>query len=80
MNQALLLMGLVIFICILLGRFMEKIPLPSLLIFIGLGMLFGENGVLKIFRHRCTSDKSIRKLGFALAQPNQRPLPVGRGR
>ena len=48
MNQALLLMGLVIFICILLGRFMEKIPLPSLLIFIGLGMLFGENGVLKI--------------------------------
>lgn len=48
LNQALLLMGLVIFICILLGRFMEKIPLPSLLIFIGLGMLFGENGVLKI--------------------------------
>lgn len=48
MNQALLLMGFVIFICILLNRFIEKIPVPSLLIFIGLGMLFGENGVLKI--------------------------------
>ncbi len=48
MNGPLLLVGCVIFICILLNRFLEKLPIPSLLIFIGLGMLFGENGVLRI--------------------------------
>lgn len=48
MNGPLLLMGVVILICILLNRFLEKIPIPSLLIFIVLGMFFGENGVLKI--------------------------------
>ena len=48
MNEPLLLMGFVILICILLNRFLEKIPVPSLLIFIALGMFFGENGVLKI--------------------------------
>lgn len=41
-------MGVVILICILLNRFLEKIPIPSLLIFIALGMFFGENGVLRI--------------------------------
>ena len=48
LNESLLLLGCVIFICILLNRFLEKLPVPSLLIFIGLGMLFGENGVLRI--------------------------------
>lgn len=48
MNEALLLVGCVIFICILLNRFLEKLPIPSLLIFIGLGMFFGENGLLRI--------------------------------
>lgn len=48
LNESLLLLGCVIFICILLNRFLEKLPIPSLLIFIGLGMLFGENGVLRI--------------------------------
>ena len=48
MNGPLFLIGLVIFICILLHRPLEKIPVPSLLIFIALGMLFGENGILKI--------------------------------
>ena len=48
MNESLLLLGSVILICILLNRFLEKIPVPSLLIFIALGMLFGENGLLKI--------------------------------
>ena len=45
MNEALLLIGMVIVICILMNRFLEKIPVPSLLIFIALGMLFGENGL-----------------------------------
>lgn len=48
MNEPLLLIGFVILICILLNSFLEKIPIPSLLIFIALGMFFGENGVLKI--------------------------------
>lgn len=48
LNQPLLLLGAVILICILLNRFLEKIPVPSLLIFIGLGMFFGENGPFRI--------------------------------
>ncbi|MDO5018608.1 MAG: potassium/proton antiporter [Lagierella massiliensis] len=48
MNGPLLLVGCVIFICILLNRFLEKLTIPSLLIFIMLGMLFGENGILRI--------------------------------
>ena len=48
MNEALLLIGMVIVICIMMNRFLEKIPVPSLLIFIALGMLFGENGLFRI--------------------------------
>lgn len=43
-----MLTGLVILICILSSRFLEKIPVPSLLFFILLGMLFGENGIFRI--------------------------------
>lgn len=48
LNEPLLLIGFVIFICILLNRFLERITLPSLLIFIAIGMIFGENGILRI--------------------------------
>lgn len=48
MNQTILLIGIVIVICDLLHHRIEKLPVPSLLIFLGLGMMFGENGVLKI--------------------------------
>ncbi len=48
MNLYLLLIGTVILICILLNRFLERIPVPSLLFFIALGMIFGENGILGI--------------------------------
>ena len=48
MNEAVLLMGAVILICILMQRFLNKIPVPSLLIFLALGMCFGENGILRI--------------------------------
>lgn len=48
MNQYLLLIGIVLLTCILLHQFAEKLPVPSLLIFIGLGMLFGTNGPLGI--------------------------------
>ena len=48
MNEVLLLVGIVIMICILLGHFAENLPIPSLLIFIGLGMFFGVNGPIGI--------------------------------
>ena len=47
-NGALLLIGSVILICILMNRFLEKLAVPSLLIFLALGMCFGENGIFRI--------------------------------
>ena len=48
MNQLLLLVGVVIVACILMNRIAAKLPLPSLLLFIGLGMCFGVDGFFKI--------------------------------
>lgn len=48
MNQYILFIGLVLIICILLHQFAERLPLPSLLIFIGLGICFGVDGPLGI--------------------------------
>ena len=48
LEQFLLLAGIVIPLCILLNRFAEQLPVPSLLIFIALGMLFGVDGPLGI--------------------------------
>lgn len=48
MNGYSALIGAVIVICVLLNRFAQKLPVPSLLIFIGLGMCFGVNGILGI--------------------------------
>lgn len=47
-NESILLMGAVILICILTSRFLQKIPVPSLLLFLALGMCFGENGPVGI--------------------------------
>lgn len=48
MNGALLLVGSVILLYILFKRFLARLPVPSLLIFIALGICFGENGLLRI--------------------------------
>lgn len=48
MDKAILLIGLIILICILMNKFLDRIPIPSLLIFIGLGICFGENGFFRI--------------------------------
>lgn len=48
MNESLLLMGCVILLCTLMGRYLDRLAVPSLLIFIALGMCFGENGLLRI--------------------------------
>lgn len=46
--MALLLISLIIVICIAAGKLSYKLGLPSLLMFILLGMLFGSDGILKI--------------------------------
>lgn len=48
MTESLLLVGVVILISILSTKYIDKLPVPSLLIFIILGMFFGENGIFRI--------------------------------
>lgn len=48
MDLYLVLIGCVILICILLNRFLDKLAIPSILIFILLEMLLGENGILGV--------------------------------
>ena len=48
MNGALLLVGSVILLYILFKRFLARLLVPTLLIFIALGICFGENGLLRI--------------------------------
>ncbi|MDY4788578.1 MAG: potassium/proton antiporter [Bacilli bacterium] len=48
MDFGLLLIGFIILICILLDRYLNKLPIPSLIIFLGLGMIFGQNGPFHI--------------------------------
>lgn len=48
MSIALLAAAAVIIICVLINRVSNKIGVPVLIAFIGLGMLFGSDGILKI--------------------------------
>lgn len=48
MEHLLLLAAVVLILCILMNRIAARLPIPSLLMFIALGMCFGENGFLKI--------------------------------
>lgn len=48
MSQILFLVGAIILICIGANRVSGKIGLPSLLIFMALGMIFGSDGIFKI--------------------------------
>ena len=48
METSLILFGSIIILCMLLHRHIMNLPIPSLLIFILLGMLFGENGIFQI--------------------------------
>lgn len=48
MELNILLCGVVILMCILSGRFTDKYGVPSILLFILIGMLFGVEGILKI--------------------------------
>lgn len=44
----LLMVGAVMLICILMSRWIERLAVPSLLVFLLLGMCFGEDGLLRI--------------------------------
>ena len=48
MAFALLMCSAVIVLCILTNRFLKRFGIPAVLIFIGLGMLFGSEGIVKI--------------------------------
>ena len=48
MNQYLLLIGIVLILCIFTQKLTDKLPVPSLLMFLILGMLFGVDGIFKI--------------------------------
>ena len=48
MNYYLLLIGIVLILCIITQKLTSKLPVPSLLMFLLLGMLFGVDGILKI--------------------------------
>lgn len=48
MIENLILVGFVIVLCILINRFASKLGIPSLLVFMALGMCFGVNGLFKI--------------------------------
>ncbi len=43
-----LLIALILFCCILADRFSGKFGMPALILFMGVGMLFGSDGLLKI--------------------------------
>lgn len=48
MVQGLLLCATIVILCIAFGRISDKIGIPSLILFMGLGMVFGVDGIIKI--------------------------------
>ena len=48
MNFAILLSSVIIILCIIVSKISTKIGVPSLLLFLIMGMLFGTDGVFKI--------------------------------
>lgn len=48
LNTTILISGLIILLCIVCTKFSSKIGVPSLFLFIALGLLFGSDGIFKI--------------------------------
>jgi len=48
MNTAILISGFIVLLCIMCSKFSNKIGIPSLFLFIALGLLFGSDGIMKI--------------------------------
>ncbi|MDO4689909.1 MAG: potassium/proton antiporter [Fusobacterium sp.] len=49
MNNLLLFFAIVLILCVFVYKFLSRFGIPMLLIFISLGMIFGENGIFKIY-------------------------------
>ena len=49
MTLTLLIFAVILIICILLSKITHKLGVPSLLLFILLGMLMGSDGVFKVY-------------------------------
>lgn len=48
MTELMILMGIILILCVLMQRLTSRLPIPSLLAFLFLGMLFGVNGIFRI--------------------------------
>ena len=48
MNFSILLSSIIIILCIIVSKVSTKVGVPSLLLFLVLGMVFGTDGLLKI--------------------------------
>ena len=48
MNTTLILIGIVLLLSIVADKFSIKLGMPALILFMGIGMLFGCDGLLKI--------------------------------
>ena len=48
MNEYILLIGIVMVLCLIMEQLTKKLPIPSLLLFLVLGMIFGIDGLLGI--------------------------------
>ena len=44
----LMLIALILVLCIIADKFSGKFGMPALILFIGIGMLFGSDGIVKI--------------------------------
>ncbi len=48
MTQLLMFIGIVMLACVLMQGLTDRLPIPSLLVFLFLGMLFGIDGIFRI--------------------------------
>ena len=48
MAQNLILVAIVLFLCLMAEKLSGKVGMPALILFMGVGMLFGSDGILRI--------------------------------
>ena len=61
----LLIAALIILLCLICNRFSDRFGVPSLLLFIGLGLLFGADGPIRVHFDNYALSESI-------CSPNER--------
>ena len=55
MAQNLILVAIVLFLCLMAEKLSGKVGMPALILFMGVGMLFGSDGILRI--EMCIRDR-----------------------